>query len=59
MDPGLLCYLDGAHLGVLHHALEERFLLTVYYADASSSSGKPGQLSRRWGILCAGCVPLS
>ncbi|AKU18220.1 DEAD/DEAH box helicase [Luteipulveratus mongoliensis] len=39
-DPGLLCYLDGAHLGVpLHHALEERSSLTVYYADASSSSG--------------------
>jgi hypothetical protein len=39
-DPGLLCYLDGARLGVpLHHALEERSDLTVYYADASSSSG--------------------
>ncbi|GAA0947205.1 hypothetical protein GCM10009554_43860 [Kribbella koreensis] len=39
-DPGLLCYFDGAHLGVpLHHALEERSSLTVYYADASSSSG--------------------
>lgn len=39
-DPGLLCYLDGAYLGVpLHHALEERSSLTVYYADASSSSG--------------------
>lgn len=39
-DPGLLCYLDGAQLGVpLHHALEERSSLTVYYADASSSSG--------------------
>jgi len=39
-DPGLLCYLDGAHLGIaLHHALEERSSLTVYYADASSSSG--------------------
>jgi superfamily II DNA or RNA helicase len=39
-DPGLLCYLDGAHLGVpLAHALEERSSLTVYYADASSSSG--------------------
>ena len=38
-DPGLLCYLDGAYLGVpLHHALEERSSLTVYYADASSSS---------------------
>jgi hypothetical protein len=39
-DPGLLCYLDGAYLGVpLHLALEERSSLTVYYADASSSSG--------------------
>lgn len=39
-DPGLLCYLDGAHVGIpLHHALEERSSLTVYYADASSSSG--------------------
>ncbi|MEV6283481.1 DEAD/DEAH box helicase family protein [Kribbella sp. NPDC051770] len=39
-DPGLLCYLDGAHIGVpLHLALEERSSLTVYYADASSSSG--------------------
>lgn len=39
-DPGLLCYLDDAHLGVsVHHALEDRSSLTVYYADASSSSG--------------------
>lgn len=39
-DPGLLCFLDGAYLGVpLHHALEERSNVTVYYADASSSSG--------------------
>lgn len=39
-DPGLLCYLEGGHVGVpLHSALEERSSLTVYYADASSSSG--------------------
>lgn len=39
-DPGLLCYLEGAHVGIpLHEALEERSNLTVYYADASSSSG--------------------
>lgn len=39
-DPGLVCFLDGALAGVaLHAALEQRSDLTVYYADASSSSG--------------------
>lgn len=39
-DPGLLCYLEGAHVGIpLQDALEQRSSLTVYYADASSSAG--------------------
>lgn len=39
-DPGPLCYLEGAHVGIpLLDALEQRSNLTVYYADASSSSG--------------------
>lgn len=39
-DPGILCYLEGAHSGIpLNEALEQRSSLTVYYADASSSTG--------------------